>query len=61
MDVRLSVDAVQVLFPGVWVHGFEELFYSIKGSYSLVQIIQREWALCDHRWHLSKGQSANRK
>lgn len=40
MNVCLSVDAVQVLSPGVWVQGFKKLFYSVKGSYSPVQIIQ---------------------
>lgn len=61
MDVCLSVDAVQVLSPGLWVQGLEKLFYSIKVSYSPVQLVQREGGLCVRDWHLSKGQKANAK
>lgn len=61
MDVCLSVDAVQVLSPGVWVQGFEKLFHSIKGRYGVVQIIECERNLSDCHWPLSKGQRANTK
>lgn len=40
MYVCLSVDAVQVLSPGFWAQGSEQLFYSVKGSYGPVQILQ---------------------
>lgn len=52
MYVCLSVDAVQVLSPGLWVQGSEKLLYSVKGSYGPVQILQGERNLCDCHWHL---------
>lgn len=53
MYVCLSVDAVQVLPPGVWAQGSEKLFYSVKRSYGPVQILQWEWNFCDCCWYLS--------
>lgn len=52
MYVCLSVDAVQVLLPGVWAQGSQKLFYSVKGSYGPVQIFQWQRNLCDCHWHL---------
>lgn len=40
MYVCLSVDAVQVLSPGVWAQGSEKLFDSVKGGYGPVQVLQ---------------------
>lgn len=52
MQMCLSVDAVQVLSPGVWAQGSKKLFYSVKGSYGSVQILQRKRNLGDCCWHL---------
>lgn len=47
MYMCLSVDAVQVLSPGVWAQGSEKLLYSVKGGDGPVQILQWERNLCD--------------